>query len=113
VAHIRFEGRRTTAGARVWRTDSSGRFLLSGPAKENRLSPRYAWGDDSNDCLDLAVDLLCSVGTPTELAVELAPALAIGVLSSLPERWELTANQLTHWRDTVPMFTVATLPADW
>jgi hypothetical protein len=113
MGHVTFTGRRTSAGPRVWRRDSSGRFLLSGPAKEHRLQPRYGWGDESNDTLDLAVDLLCAIGTPLELAAELAPALALGVLIALPDDWELTANQIAHWRDTVPTFEVAILPATW
>lgn len=113
MSHVRFWGRRTTAGPRVWRTDNTGRFLLSGPAKENRTLPRYGWGDDSNDTLDLAVDLLCSIRTPTELAVVMAPELAVGVLCALPDEWELTGAQLAHWRDTVPTFEPAILPQDW
>lgn len=113
MAHVVFSGRLTTGGPRVWRTDKGGRFMLSGPAKENRPFPRYSWGDDSNDTLDLAVDLLCAIGTPIDLAICFAPELALGVLCALPQEWELTSAQLALWRDTVPTFDVAILPDQW
>lgn len=113
MSFLVFEGRRTAAGPRVWQRSKAGRYQLSGPACDALHRQAYEWGEECPGTFCLAIDLLCAIGSPPDLAHALAKGLVRDVLCSLPDEWELTGRQLTHWRDTVPTFAVAILPETW